>query len=125
MNDNNRISSCDEQCSSYACFRLPLAERGVMVRGEAVEVPSAHELNGRQGFVVAPFHATPSQPLLLIEPKVVETCEVPSLRLDKVSSVDIGQPVSNDARSRYSVVFEAFYYALKARRFRKLVLASV
>ena len=61
--------------SAYAIYRLPHEDHATLIRqteGEPVELLSLTELNGRQGFVVAPFEVTAQQPILLIRPDEVE-----------------------------------------------------
>ena len=55
---------------SFAIYRLPYAHEATLVQqteGEPAEYFSYKELNGRSGFVVAPFEVTPQQPILLIQ----------------------------------------------------------
>ena len=62
--------------TGFALYRLPHATHAIFVQqtqGEPNELLSCQELNGRQGFVMAPFEITPSQPILLIRPDVVQT----------------------------------------------------
>ena len=55
---------------AYAIYRLPHEDHATLIRqteGEPVELLSLTELNGRQGFVVAPFEVTAQQPILVIQ----------------------------------------------------------
>ena len=55
--------------SAYAIYRLPHEDHATLIRqteGEPMELHSLTELNGKQGFVVAPFEVTPSQPVVVI-----------------------------------------------------------
>jgi isochorismate synthase len=66
--------------TAYAIYRLPHEDHATLIRqtdGEPVELHSLTELNGRQGFVVAPFEVTAQQPILVI-------------RADEVRSVECG-----------------------------------
>ena len=63
----------------FAIYRLPYESQVTLVlqtEGEPVELSSCTELNGRQGFVMAPFEVRPDQPILLIRPDKVETVPV-------------------------------------------------
>ena len=56
--------------SAFAIYRLPHEDHATMIRqtkGEPVELHSITELNGKQGFVVAPFEVKDDQPVMLIE----------------------------------------------------------
>ena len=61
--------------SAFAIYRLPHADHCIRVEqtdGEPAELLSCTDLNGKSGFVVAPFEVTPDQPILLIRPEKVE-----------------------------------------------------
>ena len=79
------------------------------------------DLNGRSGFVVAPFEVRSDQPILLIRPDEVEHVPVADIPLDE------GEPVTSsvlrDARAYYSIDFANFHAQLEQGTFRKIVLA--
>ena len=57
---------------SFAVYRLPyqkVCTWMIQHQGEPLQLNSYTELNGKSGFVVAPFAISPSQPILLIEPE--------------------------------------------------------
>ena len=61
--------------SAYAIYRLPHEDHATMIRqtdGDPVELHSLTELNGKQGFVVAPFEVKPEQPVVLIQGETKE-----------------------------------------------------
>ena len=72
--------------NSFAIYRLPHATSCTLIeqtKGQPEELQSCAELNGREGFVVAPFQITSATPLLLIRPDRMERLsleeqEVPS-----------------------------------------------
>ena len=73
--------------TGFALYRLPHATHAIFVQqtqGEPDELLSCQELNGRQGFVMAPFEITPSQPILLIRPDVVQTV---GLSMEEIGSL--------------------------------------
>ena len=56
--------------SAFAIYRLPHEDHATMIRqtkGEPVELHSITELNGKRGFVVAPFEVKDDQPVVLIQ----------------------------------------------------------
>ncbi len=55
---------------AYAIYRLPHEDHATIIRqkaGDPVELQSLSDLNGRCGFVVAPFEVKGDQPVVLIE----------------------------------------------------------
>ena len=65
--------------SAYAIYRLPHADRATLIQqteGEPSEYQLCSELNGKRGFVVAPFQVTVQQPILMIRPDKVESVDV-------------------------------------------------
>ena len=111
--------------AGYAVYRLPHADHATLIRqteGEPAEFFSCAELNGREGFVVAPFQVTFEQPILLIRPDVVEEIEVPHSSQDTLhSSQDTLQPSS--LTPTYAIDFANFHAQLELGTFRKIVLA--
>lgn len=86
--------------------------------GEPAELLTCAELNGKQGFVMAPFEITDSHPILLIRPDKVETISL------KEEHRDIGQ--YHEVRKPtlyYSIDFANFHSQLEVGTFRKIVLA--
>ena len=58
--------------SAYAIYRLPHEDHATLITqsvGEPMELHSLTELNGKQGFVVAPFEVKADQPVVLIQGK--------------------------------------------------------
>ena len=56
--------------SAYAIYRLPHEDHATLIRqteGDPMEIHSLTELNGKQGFVVAPFEVKANQPILVIQ----------------------------------------------------------
>lgn len=107
----------------FALYRLPgetLATR--ITATKASVVSSCHDLNGRSGFVVAPFSPSPQSPILLIEPEEVT---------EFVPDADGGEPfaytTTDDAtaasRAVYASAFTDFHRRLTNGTFRKVVLA--
>ena len=66
---------------AFAVYRLPYGKFATKVQqtdGEPLELSSCAELNGKRGFVMAPFETTASHPILLIRPDCVEQISVES-----------------------------------------------
>ena len=67
--------------SAFSIYRLPHEDYATLVQqteGEPAEFLSCTELNGKHGFVVAPFEVTAQQPILLIRPDRIESRKVES-----------------------------------------------
>lgn len=91
----------------FALYRMPgeaLATR--ITAAKATVVSSCAELNGRSGFVIAPFSPTPHEPILLIEPEEVSKF---------VPDADGGEPFafedveSSSSRAAYASTFPTFH----------------
>ena len=79
--------------SALAVYRLPYGKFATMIQqtdGEPAELLSCAELNGRQGFVMAPFEITDSHPILLIRP-------------DKVERISVERGMSNEEKKLLSI----------------------
>lgn len=109
---------------SYAWFRLPREEHFTRVtqqQGEPEVVGSLPELNGKQGYVVAPFEPSADCPILLIHPDQVET-EAVEPAGETTAAVPFGH-CSASERAQYAHDFALFHDELAAGRFSKIVLS--
>ena len=106
----------------FALYRMPgetLATR-IIAKNGAVALKSCEELNGRTGFVIAPFTPSATEPILLIEPDEVKKF---------LPEFDNNEPFSLEALSSesekedYSKSFKACHKRLTDGTFRKVVLA--
>lgn len=107
--------------SGFALFRLPYEQQYTLIEqtsGEPLEVTSCVELNGQQGFVMAPFAPSAERPILLIRPDRVVFDVVPQ----DFSSFPQGV-LSSDSRTDYHVDFLNFHAHLTNGEFSKLVLS--
>ena len=112
--------------SAYAIYRLPHADHATLIQqteGEPVEFLSCIELNGKQGFVVAPFQVTAQQPILLIRPDKVEIFSVESGKRKEEGDVLSAEESIAEYKSTYSIDFANYHAQLETGLFRKIVLA--
>ena len=129
--------------SAYAIYRLPHEDHATQIRqteGEPVELKTLTELNGRSGFVVAPFEVTDSQPILVIQGEAERVdllsrsveCGVwsentpaadSSLRGNLTPHSILLTPPSSLLTPHYKVDFANFHSQLENDTFRKIVLA--
>ena len=119
-----------------ALYRLPYTDSPILIaqlQGEPQILTSLQELNGRKGFVIAPFRLTSSTPAVLIRPDLIakgwnQIHEVlqchPELKPGIIScgneSVESSEPTLKKA---YEEAFGRFITPLRQGQFRKLVLS--
>ena len=115
--------------SAYAIYRLPHEDHATLIRqteGNPLELHSLTELNGKQGFVVAPFEVKANQPILVIqgESRSVE-CGVWSEKCNADEKAVRGNltPHSSLHTPHYKIDFANYHSQLEADNFRKIVLA--
>ena len=122
---------------SFALYRLPF-EHTVTLVAQTEDFPltlsSYDRLNGKQGFVVAPFCVSDKQPILLIRPEVVRTCHQDDYEVLAGYLLKAGLEISpkmmpaiamadNNGRAEYSRTFNLFHDAVEEGVFNKIVLA--
>ena len=81
------------EVSGIAVFRQPYSDEVTLVvqkEGTPAELFSCAELNGRSGFVIAPFEVKPEQPILLIHPDKME-----QMSLAALAALPLEIPVTN------------------------------
>ncbi|MCR5240702.1 MAG: isochorismate synthase [Prevotella sp.] len=113
---------------AFAVYRLPHEHFATMVQqtqGEPAELLSCTELNGKRGYVMAPFEMTDSHPILLLRPDKV--MRIPLGNVDgHVSTFPI--PLSSvrfplSTSDTYAIDFAHFHAQLEQGSFRKIVLS--
>ena len=136
--------------TSFALYRLPYqTTQTLMVQHEGLprELKSFTELNGKNGFVMAPFAVSPDRPMLLIEPDEVVTVDSGQWTVDSFSLLQSPEqlatasansqlstlrsaegrlqgknsPLTN--RARYHIDFSNFHSNLLNGEFQKIVLS--
>jgi isochorismate synthase len=109
--------------ADFAYYRLPNRDHYVMMiqhEGHMAEFPSCASLDGRDGFVIAPFMPSPEHPILLIQPDEIKQVKVgPALPFEKQKL----HAVDSNERMRYAIDFANFHAQLESGRFSKIVLA--
>jgi isochorismate synthase len=114
----------DKKLKNYAYYRLPEQSSYTFVAQTESDPPvldSVTELNGREGFVMAPFVVSEQHPVLLMQPDVMETHEV------ETSAIHAGSPTVVTERpaeqAAYASDFRKFYAETRTGRFGKIVLS--
>lgn len=114
--------------SSFSIYRLPHADRCtlmVQTAGEPEALWSYAELNGRSGFVLAPFAPSADEPILLIHPDEVQTFE---MRANSQGASDERQfsqlsTLDSQLKNDYAIDFANFHAHIANGDFEKLVLS--
>ena len=135
--ENHLHKLIDGLTHSNACvalYRLPWKEQPVLVlqrEGNPDTYARLQDLNGKTGFVLAPFHADNRQPIVLIRPDRVAKGwpEIKEALADWESASEAMTPPNNDtayakdSRRAYAEAFSRFITPLRQGIFQKLVLA--
>ena len=134
---------------SFAIYRLPYQKECTLMiqhEGEPLKLKSYTELNGKHGFVMAPFAVSPDQPILLIEADEVRSVDISrsvecgvwseicfeymNSQEQKTVSQDyshstlhIPHSTNLSSRQRYHIDFSNFHSNLLNGEFQKIVLS--
>lgn len=118
--------------TAFAYYRLPYlhhATQMIQHEGEPEVLGSVAELNGKEGFVVAPFSPSSDCPVVLIHPDEVKHVAVRTRKGGKFFVPRNLEFHSDETQSftpetdTYAQDFAAFHERLKTGDFRKIVLA--
>lgn len=110
--------------TAFAYYRLPYLHHANFVaqhQGEPEVLSSVAELNGKEGFVIAPFSPSSDCPVLLIHPDESRLLAISDERTASCSETELKESIS--AHDIYAEDFECFHRELEKRTFRKIVLA--
>ena len=119
---------------AYAIYRLPHEDHATIIRqkaGDPVELNSLTDLNGKKGFVVAPFEVKGDQPVVLIqgEPERVSLDNKNGFLdnkngfLDNKNIRNISLRNIKKGADYYKIDFANYHSQLENGNFRKIVLA--
>ncbi len=106
---------------AFALYRLPHETECRLIEGEPLALDGVAELDGVRGFVVAPFHTSAEEPVVVIRGKAV------TYRRGE-TALPLCHPgpeptATEEGHESYAADFQRFHIALCGGRFRKLVLA--
>ncbi len=108
--------------AAFAMYRLPNELHATCMmqsKGEAEVISSVSGLNGKNGFVIAPFAPSDECPILLMHPDSVKQLTIPESK--NVSSQIMASP--KDEKEHYAHDFDSFHQQLEQGVFQKIVLA--
>lgn len=124
---------------SFALYRLPWTDECYFILQTSEEVKRLSdiaELNGKQGFIIAPFQQTEEHPIVLIRPDVTayDWAEISKaitslkyadaiLTCKPSASIPVTALNEEERYSRYFAAFNRFMEPLKAKKVKKLVLS--
>ncbi|MBR3445228.1 MAG: chorismate-binding protein, partial [Prevotella sp.] len=110
--------------TTQVLYRLPGKKEYVRLGRDETEpeaLSCCRDLDGRRGFVFAPFASDKDTPILMFNADDAETCALPEVErqefhLQRMLSID-------EERAAYAVDFERFHGRLLTNDFQKLVLS--
>lgn len=108
--------------TNYSLWRLPGQNHYTLMqqtKGRPVQLDSPEQLDGRSGFVLAPFSPSTDTPILLMNPDRVEQHPVPDSSVSLSRHICAPVPVDE----HYARAFNQAHEAILDGRFRKLVLS--
>ena len=121
--------------AAFAYYRQPYLHHATYVaqhEGEPEVLSSVAELNGKEGFVIAPFSPSSDSPVLLIHPdetKLLAIEEEPARDADSEEPARDSELKNGSGcklvgdKAGYAEDFECFHRQLEDKRFEKIVLA--
>lgn len=115
-----------EQGACFAIYRLPgeNTPRFVMqTSGSPSLLQDIEDLNGKAGFVIAPFRITEHTPLLLIRPDCTDMEKVMMTEQGKSGHLPREQHATNPDKPAYQRLFDRFKEPLLSQEIEKLVLS--
>lgn len=139
------IDSLTRSAVCFALYRQPWTDEPILVlqkSGTTQIIPNLSELNGKRGFVLAPFQTAGQHPIVLIRPDRIERGwetisetltlfaqehadmipDPTELPLPKIKA-DIQQTTTAEEKENYRQAFERFIEPLRQNTFQKLVLS--
>lgn len=119
---------------SFALYRLPWTDEPILIlqkEGNPEIVETLAGLNGKEGFIMAPFQTSGPHPIVIIRPDKTAHGwdEISGVMKDETglqtSSVPAlpNVPEAADEKQKYTETFDLFITPLKKGEFRKLVLS--
>ena len=108
--------------AAFAFYRLPYKDSYTLVMqndDDPEKLSSVDELNGKSGFVIAPFMPSEECPILLMRPDVVKHIKLKAKMTIQEAEVSLS---SKKEKQAYAQDFETFHEQLEKGKFDKIVL---
>lgn len=112
--------------TAKAYYRLPYQHHCTMVyqrEGEPEVLSAVSLLDGKEGFVIAPFAPSADNPILLLHPDVVKHLAIRGTDGSLETGGTVHGSSTEEERLRYVADFEWFHAELQQGHFQKIVLA--
>ena len=109
--------------AAFAFYRLPYKDSYTLVMqndDDPEKLSSVDELNGKSGFVIAPFMPSEECPILLMRPDVVKHIKLKAEMTIQEAEVSLS---SKKEKQAYAQDFETFHEQLEKGKFDKIVFA--
>ena len=131
----NLLIKCN---ASFSIFRLPWTDECHLIlqtKGEPEKISDYASLNGKKGFIMAPFRVSPSNPIILIQADyysdgwdnittLLGQLEPEMNHLDFEQRTEMPQHTDeSENKKNYEQVFQQFKDPLEKKQFKKLVLS--
>ena len=116
--------------TAFAYYRLPYLHHAIYMaqhEGSPEVLGSVMELNGKEGFVVAPFAPSCDTPVLLIHPDEKKLIAIPPEEeaAEATENASRRNFVAVSEQEKYAQDFECFHEQVMQGTFRKIVLARM
>lgn len=111
--------------AAFAFYRLPYKQDYTLIMqndDDPEELYSVDELNGKSGFVIAPFMPSEQAPILLMRPDIVKHFSLKKQTGMVTGDADLSSSEDKD-QATYADDFAYFHDQLEQGNFQKLVLA--
>jgi len=116
------IDALIRQNRAFAVYRLPCENRMHYIGEEILYIGTSNLINNlenQNGFLIAPFHASETFPIVLIRAGEEKTFDIP----DVVAASGKSENIRQEPTSKYRSRFKIFTQALADKIFEKLVLS--
>lgn len=109
--------------TNFAFYKLPhqASYTRVMPKAEPAACPNCEGLNGRQGFVIAPFTCDADHPVLILDDSAAVTLPLSAAEIGDMDPITVDEGAM--LRRRYGIDFANFHSYLETGLFQKIVLA--
>lgn len=111
---------------NFVFYRYPNTEKYTVLR-QNTSMPetlySYDQLDGKSGFVFAPFKVTAKCPIMILRPDTIEQHTLEK-DIDFDKSIFETHDVENE-RNKYGCIFRQFHNMLTNKRFKKIVLSRI
>ena len=116
------IDTFIQQGDIFAVYRIPGEDTAHILMQDdwsPLILQDVSQLNGLQGYVMAPYHITDEHPLVVLRPDIKSLLPIPKSAADEA----FRHPEYQQSKAEYECCFSVFKKALQEKRLDKLVLS--